>query len=51
MIKLFTIIKENMYDPTCVPHFEFIESSEDSFTTIGVTNTNLLNTIAISNYD
>ena len=31
MIELFKIIK-GMYDPTCVPHFDFIELSEDSRT-------------------
>ena len=34
MIELFKIIK-GMYDPTCVPHFDFIELSVDSVRTRG----------------
>ena len=34
MIELFKIIK-GMYDLTCVPHFDFIELSEDSISTMG----------------
>jgi len=32
MIELFKIIK-GLYDPTCVPHFDFTELSEDSIRT------------------
>ena len=34
MIELFTIIK-GMYDPMCVPHFNFFELSEHSIRTRG----------------
>ena len=34
MIELFKIIK-GMYDPTCVPQFNFVELSEDSIRTKG----------------
>jgi len=34
MIELFKMIKE-MYDPTCVPHFDFTELLENSIRTRG----------------
>ena len=34
MIELFKIIK-GVYDCSCVPHFDFIRLSEDSFRTTG----------------
>jgi len=41
MIKLFKVIK-GIYDPTCVPHVEVMELSEDLIR-IGVTISNLFN--------
>jgi len=42
------VIIAGMCDLTCIPHFDFIELSEDSQLGLGITNTHILNTTLIT---